>query len=253
MAKQFFEHTRLAQIRAGDIGRHPEHQRPSPVKKFERKYGKFEYGRCAELIHVVESHEPNGPKWLAVNGATRVESCIENDRYGPNTKLTCKVYGNGEQPSGKELDELFLLLNTDHVKVGGEIEFRRSVGAERRSAVFAAKLLEKMGPHFKSQTGLWKLVEKHGEAVSESAVTFAINTWGTDKYMPGLVIKALAVVFENQKDTATLRKRRNALSKVTPELIRLRAQQKHYTQVGRRDDITSWAVRVLLGRRSDAD
>lgn len=249
MAKEFYEHTRLEKIRAGDIGRHPEHQRPSPLDRFEEKYGAFKLGKCLELVHVVKNDKP-GPKWLAVNGATRVESCLENPSYGPNTRLDCKIYGNGKPPTGQELDELFLLLNCDHVSVGSEIKFKRSVGAKRQSAVFADKLIRKLGPKFKTRAGVWKVVERYGEQVAQDAVDFAIDVWGTDQPMPGQIIKALAAIFENEENAEAIRKRRSALRKRTPENIRLLAQTKMLGQVGKRDDATTWTVRTLLGHRA---
>jgi hypothetical protein len=249
MGKQFHEYTRLEKIRAGDIMRHPEHQRPSVLPRFQKKLGDFQIGKCVELIHVVANDKP-GMKWLAVNGATRVEACLASKEYGPNTKLHCKVYGNGKPPSGSQLDELFLLLNSDHISVGSEIKFQRSVGAGRRSAVFAEELIARLGPRFKTRTGVWNIVEKYGEETAEAAVTFAIETWGIEQPIPGQIIKAAASVLAEPNGTAMLKKRRNALRGYTPENIRLRAQQRMLTQVGKRDDLNTWTVRVLLGQRS---
>jgi hypothetical protein len=249
MNKQFHEHKRLDRIRAGDIARHPEHQRKSPIGRFEKRLGQFDLGKCVELIHVVANPHP-GPKWLAIDGATRVEACLKNKKHGPDTTLDCRVYGNGKPPSGQELDELFLLLNADHISVGAGVQFERAVGAKRRSAVFAAGLIDKLGPRFKASTGVWRMVERYGEAVAEAAVDFAIDTWGIEQPMPGQIIKALATIYSDPEQIPNLKKRRTAISKSTPENIRLRAQQRMLTQVGKRDDLNTWTVRVLMGKRA---
>ena len=249
MNKRFHEHRRLDRIRAGDIARHPEHQRKSPIRSFEKRLGQFDLGKCVELIHVVANPHP-GPKWLAIDGATRVEACLKNKKHGPDTTLDCQVYGNSQPPRGQELDELFLILNADRINPGAGVQFERAVGANRHSAVFAAGLINKLGPKFKASTGVWRAVEQYGEAVTEAAVDFAINTWGIEGAIPGQVIRALATIYSDPEQIPKLKKRRAAISKSTPENIRLRAQQRMLTQLGKRDDLNTWTVRALLGLRA---
>jgi len=245
----FHEYKRTIKIPAGEIARHPVHQRPSPIKAFERRLGEFDIHKCVDLIHVVKN-DGDGPKWLAVDGATRVEACKKSKKFGPSTQLECRVYGNGVPPSGTELDELFLILNSDKVKTHERTTFERSVGAERESAVFAKSLIDKLGPKFDGHIGLWSAVRKFGKGPAEKAVDFAVSTWGTSQHMPSIIIKVLAEIFASKEDTARLFKRKSAIRKQSPENWRLRAQTKMYQQVGRRDTISTYMVRVLLGEPS---
>lgn len=252
MAKQFHEYTRTAKIPAGDIGRHPDHQRPSPLSRFEEKCGPFDLGKCVEYIHVIPNPTP-GPKWLAINGATRVEACQKNKSFGPSTKLECKIYGNGVPPTPQQLDELFLLLNADNIEVTKRVAFKRSVGAERPNAVFANELIQRLGPKFQAETGVWRMVEKHGQKISEQAVQFALDVWGMKHPLPMQVLKAIATALSDKEDAKRLRARRKALRARSPENICLRASTKMLQQVGKRDSKNVWTVRVLLGQLSWSD
>jgi hypothetical protein len=249
MTKQFHEYTKTLQIPAGDIGRHQKHQRPSPLTKFHDKCGPFQLGKCVEYIHVIPNPNP-GPKWLAINGATRVEACQESPEFGPKTKLECKIYGNGVPPTPQQLDELFLLLNADNIEVTKRVAFKRSVGAERPNAVFADALIKKLGPKFQAETGVWRMVETYGERISEQAVNFALDVWGAKHPLPMQALRAIATALSNKDDAKRLRARVKALRARSPENICLRASTKMLQQVGRRDSKNIWTVRMMLGQLS---
>lgn len=247
MSKQFHEHQEIRTIPAREIARHPTYQRKSPLTRFEKKLGKYDHARNVEFVHVVKA--PNGG-FYAVNGATRVEACKKNSQFGPDTELTCKLYGNGIPPSGEQLAQLFLLLNTKNIRVGSETEFEQSVNAKEPDAVSAARLVERLGPNFKSPVGVWRLVATYGEKATAQAVEFALSTWGSKKYLHGQILKAIVICFVDSAKTKTLQSRQKTLRRSDPEHWKLRAQQRQLQQVGRREDITTWTVRTLLGKRS---
>ena len=248
MSKRFFDDRKDLMIRAGDIRRHPHHQRPSPLRTFEKRFGAFDLGKCTELIHVIPG--PNGEGYWAINGATRVEACCKSKKYGPDTKLLCRLYGNGVPPKPEELDELFLLLNADVVAVRWSMQFERSVGAKRRNAVVADRLAKKLGKNFQSPTTLWKLVERYGEEITEKGVDFVIDVWGTEEYMPAQIVKGVVTITRDKDNAKRLRSRRTTLSHYKPDYWRLKAQAKMLQTIGKRDTVNNWVIKLLLGRRS---
>lgn len=245
MDNSIHTHVREMQIKAGLIQRHPVNQRPSPYARWKQKMKKFDLNKVLDPIHVVADGKGG---FFAIDGATRVEACQQDEDYGKDVKLPCKVYGNGVPPTPAQLDELFLLFNTDKVAVRSSVQLERAVGAGRESAIFADQQSKRLGPKFDAKTGLWNLVNRYGKAAVKAAVDEAIAIWGTEHTIPGSVMSALVSIVSDPKKGKILAGRRATLRRQMPKTWLLEAQNAMYRQVGKRDGLRTYLVKRLLGK-----
>lgn len=250
---RFHEHREIKEIRAGDIVRHPKHeagpgriQRTSPLPHFLQRFGPFDKVQCVELIHVVKAPKQG---YFAIDGATRVEACMDNPDYGPDTKLECRLYGNGRPPTDQELADLYLIINTHRISTSSAIQLGIAVTAERPDALHSETLRARLGPKFRSSVGLWNIVKQHGDEVGLRAVQFVEDTWLKRHHMPMALLKGVAVIMtRSADDIAQLNRRMKRLRTKTPDNWVVDAQMARMRQIGRRDDATVWMMRTLLGR-----
>ena len=237
-------------IMAKNITRHPVAQRKSPgVKKFESNAGPFNPVRSLDPIHVVSDGKG---KWWSFEGATRVEACMESEKYGPNTKLRCRVYGNGKVVPLAVLWELFLVPNADRTPVPAAKQFEASAEARREDAVFARQMVGMMGTKFKSTTGVWNLVKRYGEEVTREAVDFVLGTWGKGNHTPMAILGAVAEIIsrgEDQKEGfPKLIKRRYPLKKHTPDYWKMAGDNMRLKTDGKRESARAYVIKRLLGQ-----
>jgi hypothetical protein len=239
-------YVRDMQIEAGLIKRHPVNQRPSPYARWKQKMKKFDIRKVLDPIHVVSDGKGG---YYAIDGATRVEACQHDKDHGNNVKLPCRVYGNGVPPTSAQLDELFLLFNTDKVAVRSSVQLERAVGAGRESAIFADQQSKRLGPKFDAKTGIWNLVNRYGANAVKAAVDEALAIWGRDHTIPGSVMSAMVSIVSDPKKAKVLASRRATLRRQQPKTWLLEAQNAMYRQVGKRDGLRTYLVKRMLGLR----
>lgn len=254
-ARDALEAAVTKRVKAGRITRHPFAQRNSPgPDKFREVAGPFNPLRTLDPIHVVR----NGARgYWAFEGATRVEACIEDPDWGPDTVLSCRIYGNGGVPV-PVVWELFLIPNSDRVPPPAHICFEASAFAQRPDAVFAKALVDRLGTKYKGTTGVWNLVKRLGEEPTEEAVDFVLETWGTRKHTPQAVLDAVAEIMANRngpgsaatRDWEKLHTRRKALRRTTPDQLKAKADIMRLSQSGRRLSARAYVVKKLLGLRA---
>jgi hypothetical protein len=248
MANSIYDHVKEMEIKAGAIKRHPVTQRwPSPLATWKRKNKKFDIKKVVESVHVVADGKGG---YLAIDGATRAEACQEDKDFGNNVKLPCKVYGNGMPPTTEQLNELFLLLNADKVAVRSSVQLERAVGAGRESAVFADQQCKRLGPKFDAKTGIWNAVNLYGQQAVKAAVDEALAIWGTEHTIPGSVMTALVSIVIDRQKAKMLAARRKRLSRQSPRTWQVEAQNAMYRQVGKRNGLRDYLVKLLLGKHN---
>lgn len=238
------ENTEIRMIRAGDIKRHPTHQRKQQNARFSNKMGKFDPVKASlTLIHVVSD---GAGGWYALDGANRVEVCCSDADFGPETRLQCRVYlSRNGIPSANELDELFLILNWDRIAPGSNTGFERAVGAGRDDAVVASRLVDLLGPKFRANVCMWNMVTGKGELVASRAVEEALAIWGVDHEVQAGIFTALCEIVEDG-NVDKLKRRRKTLSKKEPgEWITI-AQMKRLTMQGVRPKVRTCIKKTLL-------
>lgn len=233
-------------LEAGRIKRHPDVQRASPLRRWLARVGAFDLAKAGE-INVVS--DGNGG-WYAVDGATRVEACNDSKKYGPGTVLRCKVWGNGRVPTPAEIAGLFNTLNVDRTEVSAGIKFRTTLIEGRPEALAAQECIAALGSKFRSTTGIWSLVLRHGVPAMRATVEEIARIWGTDYHIPMQVVTAVHAILRKKHGAATLRARTKALRRKTPDQWWNDATRARLQTVGNRASTHVYVMEKLLGRRS---